>query len=130
MRPAFIKETSSEFERLDFSCFFVSGLRSGKYRFSFRKVQISFSKVQILVSQSRDFHFAKYRFSCCKIQIFILQSTDFISESTNFILQSTDFILFHFTEYNKSTTFTSLDSTDKVEDPPSDVTVCGLGWHA
>ena len=33
-----------------------------KYRFSFRKVQISFRKVQIFISQSTDFHFAKYRF--------------------------------------------------------------------
>ena len=33
---------------------------------------LSFSKLQIFISQTTDFHFANYRFSCRKLQIFVL----------------------------------------------------------
>ena len=42
---------------------------SGKYRYSFRKVQI--------ISQSTDFYFAKHKFSFRKVHISISQRTDF-----------------------------------------------------
>ena len=89
-----------------------TGLRfSGKYRFSFRKVQISisqstdfhfakyrfpFRKVQIFISQSTDFRFAKYRFSFRKVQIFVSQSTDF-----HFAKYRFHFVSFRFAKYNK-----------------------------
>ena len=38
----------------------------------FRKLQISFRKLQIFISQTTDSHFANYRFSFRKLQIFIL----------------------------------------------------------
>ena len=64
-----------------------------KYRFSFRKLQISqntdfsFRKLQIFISQNIDFNFAKYKFSFCRLQI--SQNTDF------------HFVSFCFANYSK-----------------------------
>ena len=83
-----------------------------KYRFSFRKVQISFRSVEnIRVDAARNYRFSfrKVQISFRKVQIFISQSTDFhfaISQSTDFISQSTDFHFakyrFHFAKYRFS----------------------------
>ena len=71
-----------------------TGLRfSGKYRFPFRKVQIS-------ISQSTDFHFAKYRFSFRKVQIFISQSTDFRFAKYRFSFRKVQ-ISFRFVSFRK-----------------------------
>ena len=56
--------------------------RVSKYRFSFRKLQI-------LISQTTDFHFANYRFPFRKLQISISQTTDFHFVSSHFVSQTT-----------------------------------------
>ena len=56
----------------------------GPYRFPFRKLQI-------LISQTTDFHFANYRFPFRKLQIPISQTTDFHFHfvSSHFVSQTT-----------------------------------------
>ena len=62
------------------------------YRFSFRKVQISFRKVQIFISQSTDFHFAKYRFHFAKYRFSFRKVQISFRKVQIFISQSTDFV--------------------------------------
>jgi len=53
-----------------------------------------FRKLQIIISQTTDFHFANYRFAFRKLQIFISQTTDFHFVSSHFI--SFHFVSSHF----------------------------------
>ena len=81
-----------------------------------RESKLSFRKLQIVISQTADFHFANYRFSFRKLQIFISQTTDshfanyrfsfhklqiFFSQTTDFNFVSFHFISFRFATYGK-----------------------------
>ena len=85
-------------------------------RCSEKVMQLSFRKLQIVISQTTDCHFANCRFSFRKLQIFISQTTDFhfanyrfsfrklqifISQTTDFHFVSLCFAPFRFANYSK-----------------------------
>ena len=59
---------------------------------------MSFRKLQIVISQTTDFHFANYRFSFCKLQILISQTTDshFANYRFSFCFIPFRFVSLHF----------------------------------
>ena len=65
-----------------------------------RKDVCSFRKLQILISQTADFHFANYRFSFRKLQVFISQTTDSHFANYRFPFPFR-FVLFRFANYSK-----------------------------